>query len=861
MDNIKEVHILNHTHWDREWYESFEEFRYKLRNGIRYVQELLTSGKIDNFFFDGQTIVIDDYKEVVSKEEYERFVSFILHGKIEVGPWYLLADEFLVSGESMIKNLEIGIKMAKSFGSSHNIGYLPDTFGHVSQIPQILKGFHIDNALLFRGAISEQFENIWEGADGSRVFTFVLPLFEGYYQTFLKHNTYQEETRKYLESSAPFLSYGKALIMNGADHTFTSSDVNHKIEQLKMNFPKIEFKQSLMSQYIEAFEGKEALRTIKGEQRNPSKIFILPGVLSTRTYLKNKNQQCEDLAIGVMEALNVWTNGSTDSKKFIEYVWKLLLKNQPHDSICGCSIDEVHKEMETRSQKVISAISQFAKDILNDQFPFEFLDSSKNNTYLYLINNTPFLDVYPVEATIFIPVDEDLGAITLYYEDKPIPFDVVSREKSEEFLRHILAEPHYTEYVIYHVKFTMAFDGVEIKKVRIERLQEAKAFELPSEQNLIENEFYEITWNDQGLQILDKERNITYKNQHQFFSSLDAGDTYNYSPPINDIISKAKITGVCDLNIGKTFQSVTLQYEMKLPASLNDNRTGPSDEYVINKLITNVTLYHGKRLIYFKTKVDNVAKDQKLRVGFDLGAKCNVSHADTAFDIIERPTIRQKIWDMPKNKEAVMNQYPTNSTVIANQHQLVHRGLQEYEVDEIDGNDFALLTIIRSVGWLSRRDLRTRGNGAGPGFETPDAQCIGTYTFEYGLILGKKNMSLNQQKMLRQKILCQQSFKLKKEQKLFKQSSSVIAFSSTIQKEQNTFDIRMFNPTNGEQKTELCFGFEPVELLEVDFTGKILTNYNALQQMTFTFKPKEIKTIRVRRKSHCFTHRNEGVQL
>ncbi|UPM52507.1 glycoside hydrolase family 38 C-terminal domain-containing protein [Gottfriedia acidiceleris] len=861
MDNIKEVHILNHTHWDREWYESFEEFRYKLRNGIRYVQELLSNGQIDNFFLDGQTIVIDDYKEVVSKEEFERFTSFITQGKIEVGPWYLLADEFLVSGESIIKNLELGTSIAKSLCSSFNIGYLPDTFGHISQMPQILKSFHIENALLFRGAVSEQFENIWEGADGSSVFTFVLPLFEGYYQTFLKHNTYQDETRKYLESSAPFLTHGRALIMNGADHTFTGSDLNNKLNQLKKDFPKIEFKQSLMSQYLESFEEKKALRTISGEQRDPSKIFILPGVLSTRTYLKNQNQQCEDLAIGVMEALNVWTNGSTNSTKFIEYVWKLLLQNQPHDSICGCSVDEVHNEMETRSQKVISAISQFAKDILNDQFPFEFLDSSKDNTYLYLINNTPFLEVYPVDATIRIPAEQDLGAIALYHDDKPIRFDVVNREKREEFLRHILAEPHYTEYVTYHVKFTMPFDGAEIKKVRIERVKEAKEIKLTREQNFIENEYYKITWNDEGLQIIDKEENITYKNQHQFLSSLDAGDTYNYSPPINDMISKAIITGVCNLNVGKTFQSVTIQYEMKLPASLNVNRTGPSNEYVLNKMVTNVTLYHGKRFIYFKTKVDNVAKDQKLRVGFDLGAECNVSYADTAFDIMERPTIRHKILDMSKNKEAVMNQYPTSSTVIANQHQLVHRGLHEYEVDEIEGNDFAFLTIIRSVGWLSRRDLRTRGNGAGPGFETPGAQCIGTYTFEYGLILGKGQMSLNHQMMLRQAVLSQQSFKLRNEQKLFSQSSSVIVFSSSIQKEENTFDIRLFNPSTKEEKTELCFGFEPVDLLEVDFTGKVKTSHQPLQHITITFKSKEIKTIRVRRKGNCFINRNEGVQL
>ncbi|MDZ5710683.1 glycosyl hydrolase-related protein [Jeotgalibacillus haloalkalitolerans] len=847
MEQIKEVHILNHTHWDREWYESFEQFRYKLRNGLRYVQELISAGEIENFFLDGQTIVLDDYREVVSEKEYERFLSLIKDQKIEVGPWYLLADEFLVSGEAMLKNLEIGIKTSKALGSAASIGYLPDTFGHISQMPQILKGYDIQHALIFRGAVSDSYENTWVGADNSKVFTFVLPLFEGYYQTFLKHKDFMEKTETYLSDKAPYLRHNKALIMNGADHTFVSRDLKDRIMEMQRQYPHIRFTQSLMSQYLDAFKEKDTGNVIKGEQRDPSKIFILPGVYSTRSYLKVQNQMCEDQAIGMMEALNVWNNGESDSAEFMDYVWKLILQNQPHDSICGCSVDEVHDEMETRTQKVLSAIGQFTHDHLNDEYPFEFIDSTVENPYLYLVNNTPVSEMYTVNASIRIPVPMDLGSIRLSHDDKDIPFDVIRREQREEFLHHILAEPHYAEYVIYDVTFNLHFDGVEVKRVRIER--EAKktyALEM-KEADHIENEFYQIRWGSQGLSIKDIETGVNYKNQHHFLSSLDAGDSYNYSPPVNDHLSTGRLMQVSKIKKGKTFESAILHYELEQPASLNEDRTGPAHETVTSHIETTVTLNRGKRLIQFKTKVVNTAKDQKLRVGFGTGTDVHVSYGDTAFDLLERETLRIKEYDMPKNKEAVMNQYPTYSTVIAGDHQLVHRGLQEFEVERHEQSDMVFLTMIRSVGWLSRRDLRTRGNGAGPGFETPGAQCIGTYEFEYGLILGQNNMSLNHAKVMRQPVLTQQSYIFKKERNLFKQSSQVIVFSSFRQKDENSFDIRMFNPSSEEAVTTLHFGFDPEEVTKVNFNGESIIHYPAKREVSVSFQPKEIVTLRVKR--------------
>ncbi|MCD7034608.1 hypothetical protein LRR81_10180 [Metabacillus sp. GX 13764] len=846
MKSIKEVHILNHTHWDREWYETFEEFRYKLRNGLRYVQELLEKGSIQHFFLDGQTIILEDYEEIVSKEEFEKLVSFMKMGKVESGPWYLLADEFLVSGESLLKNLEIGIKKAAELGSLSPVGYLPDTFGHASQMPQILKGYGIEQALVWRGAVSSSFENTWEGPDGRRVLTLVLPLADGYYQTFLKHGDYIEKTKAYLTAKAPYLENGHALIMNGADHTFTAHDLNSRIQKLKEEMPELKFQESLLSAYIKEFQGKEPASMIKGEQRDPSKIFILPGVLSTRSYLKQQNQLCEDEALGVMEALNVWSNGGTDSEEWMQYIWKLILKNQPHDSICGCSIDEVHNEMETRTEKVLKGIQQFAADTLNSSYPFDYLNDAGGNPYLYMVNNHPFEGIYPVEAVIRIPAEKDLGSIKLFHNGEELFIDIMKRDVREEFLRHILAEPHYAEYAIYSVKFMLPFNGAEIKRAEIRSVKEQAELLAASNENKIENEFYLAEWGKNGLVITDKETGEVYEDQHILVSSLDAGDTYNYSPPVNDRLSKAVLTKTGAVYKGQTVQSAELFYEMELPASLNEDRSGPSEAFTINKIKTVVSLHAGERLITFRTAVENTARDQKLRVGFAAG-NADSSFADTAFDLIQRETIREKVFDAAKNKEAVMNQYPSYSTVLANSHQLIHRGMQEAEIDRIDGKDYALLTMLRSVGWLSRRDLRTRGNGAGPGFETPGAQCLGTYEFHYALVLGERHHSLNNGKHLRSRVLTQQSSVKKAEQQLFRILQGETAFSSFQQKEEDTFQIRLFNPKEEEAEAKLAFGFQPAAVEEVNFSGNVLQKHPASATLCVTLKGKEIKTIQVKR--------------
>jgi len=179
----KTLHIISHTHWDREWYMSFEQHRMRL---VELMDTLIDKMENDErykyFHLDGQTIIIDDYLEI-KPEMRERLYALIKSGRIQVGPWYILQDEYLTSGESNIRNMIEGLKFCKENGIDPVMsGYMPDAFGNISQMPQILAGFKIDNAIFGRGQGQILFDNkvpedgtindkelIWQGADGTTV--------------------------------------------------------------------------------------------------------------------------------------------------------------------------------------------------------------------------------------------------------------------------------------------------------------------------------------------------------------------------------------------------------------------------------------------------------------------------------------------------------------------------------------------------------------------------------------------------------------------------------------------------------------------------------------------------------------------
>jgi len=379
--------LVPHTHWDREWYQTFQQFRIRLVHAVDRLLDILDrDDKFTHFMLDGQTIVLDDYLEVRPEQE-ELLKYYIRSGRIQVGPWYLQPDEFLVSGESLIRNLQIGLRQAADFGALMRVGYVPDCFGHIAQLPQILRGFGIDNAVFWRGVGAEahKSEFFWAAPDGTMVLVIFLASPMGYSNAANMPLNPEEFAARVEFLAAPLLPMATTntlLFMNGSDHLEPQdglpetievanqllAHINTEHEKILTHYAppehigQVNHVESIhvhigtLPQYIEAVQQQierspgTSLQTLSGEMRSSQYSHLLPAVLSTRMWIKQQNTTTEHLLERWVEPLTAWAwkYGASYPKGLLKLAWKYLLQNHPHDSICGCSIDEVHRENSVR---------------------------------------------------------------------------------------------------------------------------------------------------------------------------------------------------------------------------------------------------------------------------------------------------------------------------------------------------------------------------------------------------------------------------------------------------------------------------------------------------------------------------------
>ncbi len=355
-----ETHLLvvPHTHWDREWYLTFQQFRMRLVRAVDLVLDTLEADPaFTHFMLDGQTIVLEDYLEV-HPENADRLRNLARQGRLQIGPWYLQPDEFLVSGESLIRNLLVGRRMGVDYGGVMSVGYVPDTFGHIAQLPQILRGFGIDNAVFWRGVPPGKDKGAftWAAPDGAQVLVAWLYDDFGYSNAAsLPLDAESLSARAHLIAArmASRAVIDTSLLMNGTDHMEPQPRLPEAIAKANQLLAAdgIDLTIGTLPDYIARLkQTRETLPQHVGEFRSSHSAHLLPGVLSTRMWLKQRNAACEALLTRLAEpaATWAWALGERYPGGLLTIAWRHLLHNHPHDSICGCGIDEVHAEMMPR---------------------------------------------------------------------------------------------------------------------------------------------------------------------------------------------------------------------------------------------------------------------------------------------------------------------------------------------------------------------------------------------------------------------------------------------------------------------------------------------------------------------------------
>ncbi len=405
----KQVIAYLHTHWDREWYREFEVFRLRLLRVFDNVLEMLENNKIPSFYFDGQVSALLDYLEI--RPEKEGLVrKFIAEKKLYIGPCYTLVDEFLTDKTVFEKNLEIGLKISKDFGCTDFIGYLADTFGHSQNIPKIFKDFGINKCVVWRGCGDIPSEFSFNGIN-------TVNLIRGYFMDIFSAPMTIEQKAEWLKGNLDKIaekSGNYLLLPIGADHLGVEPDITEQIEKVNSLLDNYEIKLSNPFEYFELVKDNFKQFECNDELRDNSKTFILQGSYSARLKLKQYNIKCTYL---LEQADKLQKKYGEEYNSIIEYAYKLLLKNQAHDGICGCSTDLVHRENITRYEKIIQITNSIIEELrLKYNFKTPIMESKDLLPEYKVIGKHFGVENSLLYDTQKIPVTEDFTDIyTLKY--------------------------------------------------------------------------------------------------------------------------------------------------------------------------------------------------------------------------------------------------------------------------------------------------------------------------------------------------------------------------------------------------------------------------------------------------------------
>jgi alpha-mannosidase len=360
------VTLVPHTHWDREWYDPFDVFLERL---VAMMDTLIDLGDrgFPHFHLDGQTAMVDDYLAV--RPEHEADIrGLAASGRLSVGPWVTQMDEFLTSGESHVRNLEMGLARARELGRATEIGYLPDQFGHVGQMPQILRHAGIERAVVWRGVPREIDRTAfrWEAPDGSWVVAEYLAF--GYFlggdiPSFREPAELAEALRGKLDRIAPFLVDDRVLIMVGSDHSGPDAGLPERLAAADGLLPDATARIASLADHLDV-RPPDDLPTWRGELRSSARAHLLPNVYSARASQKRERGRVEALAERYAEPLAALVPGVTWPQERLDRAWTLLLWNGAHDSVCGCSHDRVARDVDARHAEARACAEAIADEAL-----------------------------------------------------------------------------------------------------------------------------------------------------------------------------------------------------------------------------------------------------------------------------------------------------------------------------------------------------------------------------------------------------------------------------------------------------------------------------------------------------------------
>lgn len=735
------LHVVPHVRWRREGEQTFQQTRLALVELLDELLDRLAQADQESLLLDGQAILLEDYL-AVRPYQWEPIQRLVHEGRLEIGPWYVMTDPFLVSPEALVRNLLIGQQVCRRLGRRLDVGYLPDTCGQIGQLPQILRGFGITSIALRDGVGEAPTELWWESPDGSRVL--LIYLRGGYTIDLLapSHGLAEEEV-------ADWTTSGVILLLSDGQADEAIGGADRLLRRLK----GINVASASLQDAVAAIQNQgRDYPLVIGELRSGQHFPLRTGVLSARLPLKQRNYAVQTVLERWAEPFSAWATLLTQQNPSLKpplraqsdiltYAWRLLLESQATDSVRGSVIDEVQREVEDRLGQAMQVAEGIAER--NLVWLAERVDTAR------LKGAEPLLPVVVFNSTGHTRTD--LAEVELVFPEGFTPVEVIDETGvagplEVEWETAPDGPPHLGgEAKVRFVARDVPPFGYRTYALRGMREGESVLAPLSDEGTDIENEYLSLTLDPSvgTFNLFDKRTGRLFEGLNRYVDGGDRGDLFTACPPMRDtVIDIATNTPIpVERRVGPVTQTLTFLQIYRLPEALTADREARlplAAQFVPISITTTLRITRGVPRVDVETIVINNAHDHRLRVHFPVGAAAQDVLVDGHFEVLCRdlrlPAAEETTaWaeqpspDQPQRAFVTLLGSDTGLT-------LANRGLPEVAVLVRQQGVEIALTLLRCVGWLSRDDLPNRRGAAGPQVETPLAQCPGEHTLAYSII-------------------------------------------------------------------------------------------------------------------------------
>ncbi len=725
-------HLVPHTHWDREWYLPRAAFVARL---VPMLDDLIARLEADPafsaFLLDGQTIHLEDYLGV--RPDRRPAVSALVGaGRLETGPWYVLADELIPSGEALIRNLMIGSAQARALGRRSAALYSPDAFGHPAVWPSLGREFGLGFGALWRGRRGDTDLLRWRGRDGAEVITYHLPP-AGYEVGAALPRGWSGVRDALVQRAAT----RHVAVFVGADHHAAHPalpDLRQRIAELE---PDAEVRISRLDEFLAAAAADASgIAVATGELRDSyGYTWTLQGVHGTRAPFKRRNALAELHLTRFAEPLAMLARmaGGTDRGPLLEEAWRTLIQAQFHDTLGGCSADQVIREAEVRQHAALAIAAELSRGALGDIVGYD-ADASRERPgeavpalVCWNPSPRPRSGVTIARVTSFrrdVLVGPPSGRRPRTAAAAPpfalrtadgaeIPVQVLERR---QVLERLDAPRHYPDLdeveelsVAYRIP---AIPGLSHETLTLTSSDASARGAVSASRFTLRNEHLEVALEADGtVTLTDRGSGVRQTRMLGLESEGDAGDTYTF----------ASIPGTNRRFRGRVRRGVVARGPLVGAVDAHWAFAGA-------RFRLRVILIEGERLVRCILDVDNRARNRRLRLRFPSGVSADTATAGAAFGMERRGAVSRA--GEAEELEAVPATAPAHRWVAAARGErglaVFAPGFFEYEWT---GRD-CIVTLLRSVGQLSRGDLPTRPGHAGWVTPVPAAQCIGPSRIE-----------------------------------------------------------------------------------------------------------------------------------